>query len=155
MPRKSASEMKELVGWKSPAFSVTLEKGRVADFAEAVLDDDSVFTDPVEARARGLSAPPVPITFFGSVFFIDEDVHEPDLGFDKKQALHGGQEFTFNRTPLVGETLYGRTELTGVYEKASRNGNTIVIAEYETGYRDEEGELVLTSTRTRLEVDES
>lgn len=144
-----------MVGWQSPAFSVTLEAGRVADFAEAVFDSDPVYTEPTEARARGLSAPPLPVTFFGSIFHVDQDVHEPDLGFYTEDTLHGEQSFSFERTPKVGETLYGRTEFTDVYEKDSGDDGTLTFAELETEYRDDEGNLVLTATKTRLEVSDA
>jgi len=155
MPDRSLEELESMVGWQSPSFSVTLEAGRVADFAEAVFDSDPVFTDPVEARSRGLSDPPLPVTFFASLFHIDKEIHEPDLGFDLDNTLHGEQSFSFDRTPKVGETLYTRTEFTDVYEKYREDGGTITFAELEWEYRDEVGDLVLTTTKTRLEVSEA
>ena len=155
MPERSLAELESMVGWQSPAFSVTLEAGRVADFAEAVFDEDPVFTDPAEAHARGLSGRPLPVTFFGAIFHVDQDIHEPDLGFDIENTLHGEQSFSFERTPTVGETLYGQTEFTDIYEKARGNGGTITFAELGTEYRDKAGHLVLTATKTRLEVNDA
>lgn len=152
MPQRSMAELEDLVGWRGPAFTVELEQGRVEDFAEAVFDDDPVFSDPAEARSRGLPAPPVPVTLFGSIFYRNLDVHEPELGFDVANTLHGEQEFSFERTPTVGETLYGRTELTDIYQKDRSDGGTITFAELATKYHDVDGELVLTAKKTRLEV---
>ena len=152
MPEKSMQKLKGLIGWQSPAFEVEIEQGRVEDFAEAVFDDDPVFSDAVEAGVRGEPAPPAPITFFGSMFFIDEDRHEPNLTFDYENTLHGEQEFSFNRTPLVGETVYGRVTVIDIYQKDRGDSGVITFAELETEFRDTDGELVLTAVKTRIEV---
>lgn len=114
MPTKSLDTLQELVGWESPAFTVDVEHGRVADFAEALHDEDPVFTDPVEAQSRGLSGCPVPVTFFSALFYLDQELHEPDLGFRPEEKLHGEQRFEFERTPTAGETLSGKTTLVDV-----------------------------------------
>lgn len=152
MPTKSLETLEEMIGWESPAFSVEIEKGRVEDFADAVHDDDAVFVDSVEAQARGLSECPVPVTFFGSLFYLNKDIHEPNLGFRPEDKLHGEQRFKFKRTPTTGETLSGKTTLVGVDQKTGAGGDSITIAELETEYRDEEGELVVVGTKVILEV---
>jgi len=151
MPTKSLDTLEELIGWESPAFSVDIENGRVADFAEALHDDDPVFRDPVEAQSRGLSGCPVPVTFFGALFYLDRDVHEPDLGFRTEDKLHGEQEFEFERIPTAGETLSGKTTLVDVTQQEHGSG-TLTTAILETEYRDQEGDLVVTGRKTLLEV---
>jgi acyl dehydratase len=152
MPTKTYDELEAMVGWQSSAFCVELEHGRIEAFAEAVHDDDPVFTDQIEAQARGLADTPTPVTFFASLFFVDQDIHGPDLGFRAEDKLHGEQHFEFERTPVAGETLAGKTTLADVTQKEQSGGGTLTIATLETDYHDEDGELVLTARKVVLEV---
>lgn len=152
MATKSLTELESMVGWTSPAFEVPLERGRIRDFAEATFTDDDQYYGATEARANGFEDLPAPVTLFGSLFFVDPDKHEPDIGFDTANTLHGEQAFEFERVPVAGETLYGRTTLSDVYRKDRNNGGRITFAELETTFRDTAGELVLTATKTRMEV---
>jgi acyl dehydratase len=152
MPAKSLGELQEMVGWRSPAFAVAIEEGRVEAFADAVGDDDPVYRDEAAARARGLPGRPAPITFLGSLFFTDEETHLPDLTFDPESQLHAEQSFSVERPPVVGETLYGRVELVAVRQKERGDGGTLTFADLETEFRDEEGDLAVTATQTRMEV---
>ncbi len=151
MPTKSFETLKDMIGWESPAFPVKLENGRIEDFAEAVHDDDPVFTDPIEAQSRGLSGCPVPVTFFGAIFYVDRDIHEPDLGFRTEDKLHGEQTFEFERIPTAGETLSGKTTLIDVTQRDHGDG-TLTKAILQTEYRDDTGDLVVTGTKKLLEV---
>jgi hypothetical protein len=151
MPSKSLETLQDMVGWESPAFPVPIERGRVEDFAKALHDDDPVFTVPVEAQARGLSDCPVPVTFFGSLFYLNQEIHEPDLGFDTANKLHGEQRFEFEQTPTVGETLSGKTTLVDVSQR-DRGSGTLTKAELRMTYRDQDGELIATGRKVLLEV---
>lgn len=151
MPTKPLEALEELIGWVSPAFSVDLEAGRVKDFAEALHDDDSVFREATEANARGLSGCPVPVTFFGAIFYLDRNVHEPDLGFRTEDKLHGEQEFEFERPPTVGETLSAKTTFIDVTQQ-EHGGGILTKAILQTEYRDKDGDLVVTGRKTLLEV---
>lgn len=152
MPKKPLNELKELIGWESTAFEVHLERGRIADFAEATFAEDDLFRDIAKAHAQGFADVPVPPTFFGSIFFRNLKEHRPDLGFKEENVLHGQQEFKFERVPVAGETLYATTTLTDLSQKDRREGGKITFAEYTTTFRDENGELVLTDISTGMEV---
>ena len=152
MGSKSFAELESLVGWESPAFEVRLERGRIRDFADATFADDDQYHDVAEARANGFEDLPVPVTLFGSLFFVDQNEHEPNIGFDTENTLHGEQAFEFERVPVAGEILYGRTTLSDIYRKDRDNGGAITFAELQTMFRDEAGERVLTATKIRMEV---
>jgi hypothetical protein len=151
MPTKSLETLEEMIGWESPAFTVELENGRIEDFATAIHDDDPVFTDSIEAQSRGVSGCPVPVTFFGAIFYLDRDIHEPDLGFRTEDKLHGEQKFDIEQVPTAGETLSGKTTLIDVTQRDHGDG-TLTKAILQTEYRNEEGDLVVTGTKKLLEV---
>lgn len=139
---------------------LTVEAGKVAEFATAVGDDDPTFRDPDVASQRGFKQIPAPPTFTRTSMF---PRYRPtgvgrlgfDLGFDIRYELHGEQSYKFARPVYVGDTLSGRTTLTDAYEREGRQGGTMTFAILETEYTDEAGELVVTERETIIEAPES
>lgn len=148
----ATDDVHELLGWEGPAFSVPIERGRIRDFADATFLEDPVYRDLEAARSRGFADLPAPPTFFGSLFYYDRGTHQPELPFDSRRTLHGEQSFEYHRTPVANETLYGRSRVADTFETERSDGGTLTGLEIETTFRDADGDLVLRSTKTVVEV---
>ena len=145
----SLGEPESRISWESPPFEIVLEHGRIADVIGA---EDDTYRSTAAARVNGFADVPTPVTFLGSLFYLDQDVHEPDLGFDGENVLHRKHEFEFDRCPVAGETLYGKTTLVDIFRKDREGGGHLTGAVLETTFRDEDGEFVCLNRKRRVEV---
>ena len=147
------------VGTVSGRSVVTVERGPVARFAQAVKDRSPVYQDPGAAAAAGFERIPTPPTWpfsmsFWGTFPEDQEDLEPVgdnpmwkvmAGLGPGLILHGEQEFEFHRPVLVGDVLRGEDVLTDVYEKDSP-GVTMTFIVTTTTWRDAAtGEPVVTA----------
>lgn len=139
---------------------LTIEAGKVAEFAAAIGDDDPVFRDPETAQERELDRRPAPLTFTRTAMF---PRYRPqgvgrlgfDLGFDIRYELHGEQVYEFERPVYIGDTLSGTTTLTDAYERQGREGGDMTFAVLETKYVDEDDAPVVTERETIIETSET
>ncbi len=122
-----------IIGKPTGAWKVTIERGPVSAFAAAVTDTNPIYRDRRAAHAAGFEDLPAPPTFtFAAGFwgaFAEDQPDDPTSGTNPMHAvmgalhgqgalvLHGEQEFTYHRTPVVGDVLLGRGEVVDVYEK--------------------------------------
>jgi acyl dehydratase len=157
MPTQSLEEMKSHVG---ETFSLVermpVEAGKIAEFAEAIGDDDPVFVDSTgEAAAeRGFEDVPIPTTFTMTKGFwtARQDTEgRPDLGFVDERIVHGEQSFEIERRPVAGDVLRGEGELVDVFEREG-SGGTMTFAVWETRLYDQNDELCVTERSTVIEV---
>jgi acyl dehydratase len=156
----------EVVGRSTGRSTVVLERGPVAAFAAAVTDTNPVYRRPETARAAGFGGIPVPPTYFFSAagfwgaFPEDQPEEDPGAGSNPMGEilgalmakggiiLHGEQEFVYHRPVVVGDRLHNEGKVVDLYEKQSGE-RTMTFLVTENEYRDESGELVLT-TRMNL-----
>lgn len=141
-----------------------VEAGKVVEFATALGDDHSVFRDASAASERGLDRIPAPITFPWLHMFPH---HRPpgvdhlgfDLGLDDRFLVHGEQAYEYERPVFVGDTLAGTTTLSDVTERRGDRAGSMIFVTFETAFRDESDDLVVTERTTAIEtggaVDES
>ncbi len=137
-----------------PGFPV--ERGKVHEFAEAILDDHPHYHDESAARAAGLPSVVAPPTFsMAAALFAGAAPAPPAelVGFDMRYALHGAQEFVFERPLLAGDVLTGEPGETRTYEKRGRRGGLMKFVEFETIYRDQRGEIALRSRTTAIQTE--
>ena len=122
-----------IIGKPTGAWKVTVERGPVSAFAAAVGDTNPVYRDRRAARHAGFDDLPAPPTFtFAAGFwgaFAEDQPEDPTGGTNPMHSvmgalhaqgalvLHGEQEFTYHRTPVVGDVLLGKGEVIDVYEK--------------------------------------
>lgn len=161
MADKSLSEMESLVGESvTTSRNVTVEAGKVAEFANALRDHRPLFRSSDVATAAGYDTTPAPLTFTRISYF---PRYRPvgvgrglgfDLGFAPERVVHGEQAYQFDRPLYVGETLTGITTLRDVFQRDGSNGGTMTFAVLETEFETREGERVLTATNTRIETGE-
>ncbi len=149
-----------IIGKPTGAWKVTVERGPVSTFAAAVGDTNPIYRDRRVAQAAGFDDLPAPPTFtFAAGFwgaFAEDQPEDPTGGTNPMHSvmgalhaqgalvLHGEQEFTYHRTPVVGDVLLGAGKVMDVYEKDT-NAATMTFIVIRTEWTDaESGAPVVT-----------
>lgn len=136
-------QLNRVVGKEYPPFAVTVERGKIKEFARAIGDLNPFYLDDDVGRASewgDLIAPP---TF--AITFRDDDADTGallrDLGTDVSRLLHGEQEFEIFRPIRPGETYLCRPRIVDQYEKTGKSGAMAFVVR-ETAVTDHENEVV-------------
>ncbi|PYM12792.1 MAG: MaoC family dehydratase [Candidatus Rokuibacteriota bacterium] len=135
---------KAIVGKEYPPYTVTVERGRIKDFARAIGDLNPFYLDDEVGRCSAWGDIIAPPTF--ATTFRDESRSAAmlaDLGVDISRVLHGEQEFEIHRQLQPGQTYLCRTKVLDIYEKAGRSGPMAFIVR-ETAVTDRDNEIVAT-----------
>ena len=115
---------KDVKGKEYPPFAVTVERGKIKEFARAIGDLSPFYLDDAVGRASEWGDIIAPPTF--AITFRDENadtgVMLRDLGVDISRILHGEQQFESFKPIRPGETYLCRSRVTDIYEKAGRSG---------------------------------
>ncbi len=154
-----------VIGKSTGASKVTVERGPVSNFAQAVLDESPLYASPEAARAAGFEAIPAPPTFSFAMrhwgTFPDDQPPDPTGGKNPMHevmsdlfgrggiVLHGEQEFEYHRPLMVGDVLVGEGTITDLYEKESK-GKTMTFVVTETVWRDEKTDEPVVTERFNL-----
>jgi len=165
MPAVSMDRLRDLEGQERETVrGFEIEAGKAAEFANAIEADPPAYRERVgESDAEGADdsgkgAIPAPLTFPRVAEFPRYRVDEGrglfgfDIGFDFTYLVHGEQSYEYERPLRVGDTLDGTTTLTEVNERTGPDGDAMVIATFETEFRDRSGEPVLTERMTVIET---
>ena len=136
---------KAVVGKELPPFAVTVERGKIKEFARAIGDLNPFYLDDrvgVASEWGDVIAPP---TF--AITFRDEGADTGallrELGTDISRVLHGEQEFELHRPIRPDETYLCRGKVTDIYEKTGKSGAMAFVVR-ETAVTDRANELVAT-----------
>ncbi len=118
---------KEFIGKEYEPFALEVEKGRVAQFAKSIGEENPVYFNADVAKNQGYRDIPVPLTF---AFTITMDAGQSlnvleDLGVEKTNAVHGEQGFTYHSDICVGDVISGSQKITDMYDK--KNGALFFI----------------------------
>ncbi len=124
----------ELKGKETGTQKVVIERGPVRVFAQALGDDDEVYSGE-----DALVPPTFPfvMSYWGSL----GTGGAAGLPIDRlrgpgRAILHGEQAFEYERWPKVGDVLEGRTVISDVYEKERSNGGKLEFYVTETDWKD-------------------
>ena len=124
----------ELKGQETGTQKVVIERGPVRVFAEALGDDDDVYSGD-----DALVPPTFPfvMSYWGSL----GTGGAAGLPIDRlrgpgRAILHGEQAFEYERWPKVGDVLEGTTVVSDVYEKERSNGGKLEFYVTETDWKD-------------------
>ena len=124
-------------------FTITVERGKIKEFARAIGDLSPFYLDDAVGRASEWGDIIAPPTF--PVTFRDENADTGsmlrDLGVDISRILHGEQEFEHFKPIRPGETYLCRSRITDIYEKAGRSGPMAFVVR-EMAVVDRESEIV-------------
>jgi len=136
---------KGVLGKEFPPFAVTVERGKIKEFARAIGDSNPLYLDDRVGAASewgDLIAPP---TF--AITFRDEGADTNallrELGTDISRVLHGEQEFEIHRQLQPGQTYLCRARVVDIYEKSGKSGPMAFVVR-ETFVTDKDNELVAT-----------
>ena len=155
-----------VIGTPLAPSTIVLERGPAANFAKAVKDDNPIFQDPRAAKEAGFNNVPIFPTY-GFAFANWGQFPELNEADTSREAnpmmqiigglmktgglvLHGEQGFKYHAPIVAGDTLTSTGKITEAYEKTSSNGKVMTFVTSETEYRNQNDELVLTSTMTLL-----
>lgn len=137
----------ELKGQPTGTQTIVIERGPVRVFAEALGDDDPVYSQD------GAPVPPTfpfVMSYWGSM----GEGGAAGLPIEKlrgpgRAILHGNQAFEYHRWPKVGDVLEGTGTITDVYEKERSNGGKLEFYVTETDWKDaKSGDPVCTTIFT-------
>lgn len=147
---------KSIIGTELGTVTFPIEAGKVQEFAKSLHFDNPIYYDLEAARAAGFENIPAPPTYtVVSAHFTDPKEQASLMGslkLDLSRVLHGGQSWTYHRTPLVGDVLTGYNRVADVYEKPGRKGGTMTFIILETVYKDQSGNPVVTVENTIIET---
>jgi len=125
-------------------WEVVVERGKIAEFADAMLSDDPAFRGPDAI---------IPPTFLTSAARWAPPGVRVDVGFDRKRLLHGEQEYTFHgELPAAGDVLTAQERVVERFSKPGKRGGTMRFATVVTEYRDAAGALVAEAKATFIET---
>jgi len=134
-----------------PGFIV--ERGKVHEFANAILDDHPHYHDLEAATRDGLPSVVAPPTYSSvASYFGGGGPGGAMSALDMRFALHGGQEWLFERPIFAGDVLTVEPGQSTSYEKEGRRGGTMKFIENEVIYRDQHGEIVLRGKSTLIQT---
>ena len=158
VPNKPMTDLEAMVGdSKITVEEFRIEPGKVEEFARSITETDPVFRDPDAAADRGFDRVPAPLTYprvsrFPRYRPEDVEMYGFDLGFQPEYVLHGEQTYEYERPLQVGDVLTGTTTLAKVFQREGGRAGTMTFAVYETEYRDENDDLLLTDRATAIET---
>lgn len=154
------AELKAIIGKRTSKSTVVVERGPVANFADAVCDPDPIYRDPEAATKAGHPRIPAPPTF---AFVMETwgkfpELQPADAPSGSPMAnvigplmgkggiiLHGEQSFEYHRPVYVGDVLDGEGSIVDAYQKDSK-GHTMTFVVTETNWKDRvTGEPVVTT----------
>ena len=153
--------LEQIIGKPTGTTVVTVERGHIAVFADAVKDRSPVYRDPRAAADAGLPGIPAPPTYPGvmSDFGVFPELQPEGASLDANPMgevlgplmanggiiLHGEQEFTYHRPVLAGDVLVGEGKVADAYRKESK-GRTMTFVVVETAWSERDtGTPVCTS----------
>ncbi|MCK9926324.1 MaoC family dehydratase N-terminal domain-containing protein [Frankia sp. Mgl5] len=154
-----------LIGRSLPPVTVVVERGAVAAFARAVLDDSPVYRNADAAGEAGFPAIPVPptFTFAAPLFAAFEELQPPCpdnavelteliayLRAEGGLILHAEQEFTYHGQVYVGDVLRVVRAVDGVRVTTARDGRRMTFVRVRSDVHNQAGRLVVTEVMTLM-----
>ena len=133
-----------VVGKEYPPFVVTVERGKIKEFARAIGDLNPFYLDDRVGQASEWGDIIAPPTF--ATTFRDEGATEAffrDLGIDIARVLHSEQAFELARPIQPGHTYLCRSRILDIYEKTGKSGPMAFVVR-ETSIVDRTNEIVGT-----------
>ena len=158
-PRLVTDEVKAMIGreaqpWTAPE---PVDRGAIRRLAEALMDENPLYTDEEYAkktRYGGIIAPP---TFairppWGTWEMKGPSEWIPAVDVPgTRRTVNAGNELEFFRPVRPGDTLSHRTRVADIYERQGRSG-PMAIATVETVVSNQRGQVVALFKQTFLKM---
>ena len=137
---------RSLIGQWGPEGRLHVERGKIAEFAKAVKEDNPAFSSG--------DAPPAPPTFLMTIAHWLGNLGETRQGIklDYRRLLHGEQEFEYVRPIRAGDVLTFRSRTKDVFQKEGKRGGTMTFVLGETEFKNQRGEVVAYIRNTLIET---
>jgi acyl dehydratase len=150
------------VGMEFPAYTITVEKNKIAEFAVAVaLKEEKeginpIYYDEASAKKAGYQGITVPPTFMTSfLFWTGEGLLGivKALGIDLNRLLHSEEEYEYYGNIYAGDTITRKMKVVEMYERGKRErlGRFVDVTILETEIINQRGELVAKVRSTMME----
>jgi acyl dehydratase len=143
---------KSVLGKEFPPYTVTVERGKIKEFARAIGDLNAFYLDDgVGAGSEwgDIIAPPTFSITFRPEGGTDTTAFLQELGTDISRILHGEQEFELHGPLRPGERYLCRSRVADIYEKTGRSGPMAFVVR-ETTVTDRHNEVVATMRGTTV-----
>jgi acyl dehydratase len=109
---------RSFIGAETPEYAVEVEKGRIRQFAAAILETNPVYFDDAAARAAGHPALLAPPTFGFTLSILHPQPFDfKSMGLRLEQILHAEQKFAYFAPIYAGDIIRIRSRIADVYEK--------------------------------------
>ena len=129
-----------------PPYEFHVERGKIREFADAILDPNPVYRDP----DLEIVAPP---TLLRTFLYEPRDAEEALGVEDWSYIVHGEQEFEYHSPVNVGDVLIGQDRIVSVSQKESRRAGTLTIGVIESTFKNLKGDVVQVNRRTLIETE--
>jgi hypothetical protein len=136
-----------LVGLEGEPFELTVERGKIREFARATRAEDPSYLDDPQ--------PVIPPTFLATAahWARNELALLDGVKGDPRRRLHGTQEFAFHGPPpRAGARLRGVPRIEAAYERNGRRGGRLRFYVLATEFSDETGRVVAVARMTVVET---
>lgn len=106
-------------GRRSDEFEFVVEKGAIRAFADALGLNNPLYRDEEFAIQQGYNSLVAPPTFPWKFIL---SMPKPGINVDLIRAVHGGQEFHYERPIVAGDVIRCTVELVESYEREGSSG---------------------------------
>jgi acyl dehydratase len=134
------------LGVESAPVSYDVEKGAIRKFAEAIGDDDPIYSDEKAAQAAGFKTIIAPPTFLCT--FRAQELPDLKIQFGRVR-LNGGNEYEYYQPIYAGDTITLTAKYADVSERSGRTGRMVFVIT-EITYKNQHGELVAKGRNTGI-----
>jgi acyl dehydratase len=145
-------DLHELVGTRYPTYSFPVERGKVMEFARAVMSDEPTQVDVGHARAQGFDDVVAPPTFSAVTSHWAPPMAEARL--DLRRVLAGGARWEYHRPIVAGDELTVETRVVSVDHKIGRRGGMTLIVR-ESTFTNQRGETAMSLRSTMIQLDKA
>lgn len=146
-PSVITQEMRDRIGTESEPYTLEVEKGDIARYAQAIGDANPIFTDEAAARLTrygGIVAPPT--------YLIVMRILEPrdlKLRGPYTRSVDGGSHWRYLEPVRPGDRLTARVKLVDLYEREGALGPMLFVIT-EITYVNQFGRTVLVQRDTAI-----
>jgi acyl dehydratase len=134
------------LGVESAPVSYDVEKGAIRKFAEAIGDDDPIYSDEQAAQAAGFKTIVAPPTFLCT--FRAQELPDLKIQFGRVR-LNGGNEYEYYQPIYAGDTITLTAKYADVSERSGRTGSMVFVIT-ELTFTNQHGEVVAKGRNTGI-----
>lgn len=147
------------LGMEFPAYTFTVEKDKIIEFAMAVSQKESkdqinpIYYDEDAAKKAGYEGIPIPLTFpTCSLFWTGGGLMGTvqTLGIDLSRLLHREEEYEYFGSIYAGDVITRKMKVVDMFTKG-KGGRTVDITILETDLINQLGELLIKYRTTLTE----